>query len=565
MSTRSKRVEAVSRYSHGTLVSVQAGCFDADDKDADGDDCWSSKFPNGSQQELYGVIEKSLATRCDVYFFYDKMTTKVDLEKIIVKEDQQTVILEDGTECRREGFCTLVSLDGEKLNKRLVSKKSGLQSASSDMDMDTAFTFEPDTPLRIRNQNMGKRKASPDSIVLTMNPKRPTCEIEVEPNDPSTSSVCEILPVSVPVQVVDQKGECSTLAPPDARRTRVKKLPIYKRPVKNLSEAEKEENYESACQDNSNEKTVTSVIKEAGKKDGKVRTLHFSTKKKKQVRRSKCDIVIGKPGPTMEAKSLVKPEQAFDYYFPSELQKKLVSFINKRIVHTLRKEARCDDNIGSSGDPEYDSDSEEEPDEESGENVDDPADKVATWPIKDDREPEPEHYCVGEDIPEQPDLEMDHSEEGDQATNRVMNDLKELVEEDYVLSEQDNEFALKFPSRKRLVNVIEFRAFLGLWLLRGLWGQGTARLGKLFSPDGMNIFSATMSRERFKWIMRHLSFDGVVSTEERKARWKHDRLAAIRYMFEVVVDRWARPMVPDVYLTIDETLYNLYTQVLPPF
>ena len=126
---------------------------------------------------------------------------------------------------------------------------------------------------------------------------------------------------------------------------------------------------------------------------------------------------------------------------------------------------------------------------------------------------------------------------------------------------QDRELATKFPSWKGLLSVIEFRAFLGLWLMRGLWGQATSRLSNLYLPSGLPIFSATMPRERYKWILRHLSFDGTTRTEERYGRWKNDRLAAIRYLFESIVDRWGRPMVPDEHLTIDETLYNLYTQV----
>ena len=66
---------------------------------------------------------------------------------------------------------------------------------------------------------------------------------------------------------------------------------------------------------------------------------------------------------------------------------------------------------------------------------------------------------------------------------------------------------------------------------------------------------------RFKWILRHISFDGCVASEERAQRWSHDRLAAIRYFYETVNTNWGRPIVPSQYLTIDETLYNLYTQV----
>ena len=32
-------------------------------------------------------------------------------------------------------------------------------------------------------------------------------------------------------------------------------------------------------------------------------------------------------------------------------------------------------------------------------------------------------------------------------------------------------------------------------------------------------------------------------------------------MFEIMVDRWAKPIVPSEHLTIDETLYTMHTQV----
>ena len=73
--TRSKATSE-SKFSRGTIVSVRAGSFDAEGEN----ECWSSHFKNGAQQELYGVVDKVYATRVDVYFFFDRVTTKVNLE-----------------------------------------------------------------------------------------------------------------------------------------------------------------------------------------------------------------------------------------------------------------------------------------------------------------------------------------------------------------------------------------------------------------------------------------------------------------------------------------------------
>ena len=95
-------------------------------------------------------------------------------------------------------------------------------------------------------------------------------------------------------------------------------------------------NYDSTSQENMPERTVVSTMKLGNSKTAPKRKLTYSTRRNKQTRRRKCDIVVGKPGPTAEAKQLLEPLQAFDCYFTPELQGKVVSFINKRIVSTLK-------------------------------------------------------------------------------------------------------------------------------------------------------------------------------------------------------------------------------------
>lgn len=51
--------------------------------------------------------------------------------------------------------------------------------------------------------------------------------------------------------------------------------------------------------------------------------------------------------------------------------------------------------------------------------------------------------------------------------------------------------------------------------------------------------------------MRHLRFD---NTETRGDRVKTDKLAAIRDMYEIIVDKFRTSYTPGVHVTIDERI-----------
>ena len=66
--------------------------------------------------------------------------------------------------------------------------------------------------------------------------------------------------------------------------------------------------------------------------------------------------------------------------------------------------------------------------------------------------------------------------------------------------------------------------------MRGL--QGLAKHDKnllLSDRHGHPVFSSTMSRLRFQFLLTHLTFDNLPTREER---WKHDRFGALREIFE---------------------------------
>ena len=55
------------------------------------------------------------------------------------------------------------------------------------------------------------------------------------------------------------------------------------------------------------------------------------------------------------------------------------------------------------------------------------------------------------------------------------------------------------------IDEVDFRAFIGLVYLRGLYGLNTYDIRTLFSDEhGMPVFSATMFHVRFEFILKHL-------------------------------------------------------------
>ena len=63
---------------------------------------------------------------------------------------------------------------------------------------------------------------------------------------------------------------------------------------------------------------------------------------------------------------------------------------------------------------------------------------------------------------------------------------------------------------------MELKAFIWLFLYRGLYKLNTMRIWKLFSDSYWPpIFSAVMSRNHFTFILHNLSFDDESTRAER--------------------------------------------------
>ena len=70
------------------------------------------------------------------------------------------------------------------------------------------------------------------------------------------------------------------------------------------------------------------------------------------------------------------------------------------------------------------------------------------------------------------------------------------IEDDYVISEGDKMLEKEAPKFKQFLSLDEFRAFLGLWYLRGLYSQAGTKLANLYQHDHLPVFSAVMPRKR---------------------------------------------------------------------
>ena len=87
----------------------------------------------------------------------------------------------------------------------------------------------------------------------------------------------------------------------------------------------------------------------------------------------------------------------------------------------------------------------------------------------------------------------------------------------------------KYPHLK-CTDAIELKAFMGLFYYRGLYNLTFHSLDILFSKfDGPPVFSATMSSNRFKFLLWNLCFDDVAT---RNDSWSHNRFPAMRMLFE---------------------------------
>uniref|UniRef100_UPI00358F374B uncharacterized protein n=1 Tax=Myxine glutinosa TaxID=7769 RepID=UPI00358F374B len=95
----------------------------------------------------------------------------------------------------------------------------------------------------------------------------------------------------------------------------------------------------------------------------------------------------------------------------------------------------------------------------------------------------------------------------------------------------------------------------GMLYYRGMLGQNLLDVKWLFGDRvGHPVFGATMSKNRFKFLLTKLSFD---DEDTRPERWRNDRFAASRELHDLLNRNCAEALIPSDFITIDETLYPM--------
>ena len=78
------------------------------------------------------------------------------------------------------------------------------------------------------------------------------------------------------------------------------------------------------------------------------------------------------------------------------------------------------------------------------------------------------------------------------------------------------------------------------------------------SGIGPDIFGATMSQRRMRFLLAHITFD---DKSTRKDRWPSDRFAAGRDICEMFNKNCSKYVTPSEYLAIDGVLYPKRHQI----
>ena len=108
----------------------------------------------------------------------------------------------------------------------------------------------------------------------------------------------------------------------------------------------------------------------------------------------------------------------------------------------------------------------------------------------------------------------------------------------------------KYPHVK-LVDQIDIEAFTGILYLISAFRLNLQTIWNHESSHDIHVFTATMSENRFKFICRFVAFDDKPTGAHR---WKGDKFACIRELFEVMNIRNGKMRYPSALLAIDETL-----------
>ena len=169
---------------------------------------------------------------------------------------------------------------------------------------------------------------------------------------------------------------------------------------------------------------------------------------------------------------------------------------------------------------EDDDNEEEEPDSHSdGEN------EIGDEEIEDDDEKENVQELEDDNIESQ-DVGVD--------LKSIIKEIIQLPKEECVLSAEEHNLLSGVWQCKGWVHIKEFRAFMGLIIMRNIWGLGPMQLMRLFRLEAYPIFSATLARERFKIILRHLPINRDFKTEKSLSSWGRGKISSFSYLLSKI-------------------------------
>ena len=143
----------------------------------------------------------------------------------------------------------------------------------------------------------------------------------------------------------------------------------------------------------------------------------------------------------------------------------------------------------------------------------------------------------------------------------TMNTNKNIVNFHNMLSEEQQEKLATSDkyTHLRVTDEIEMTALIGLFYLRGTLQQNNWAYRNIFKHMiGHPAFASTMSFNRFGFLNSMISFDDASTRTER---WKSDRFAAAREIFEIFNDNCSKALQAGPYMAIDECLYSCRNQV----
>ena len=99
----------------------------------------------------------------------------------------------------------------------------------------------------------------------------------------------------------------------------------------------------------------------------------------------------------------------------------------------------------------------------------------------------------------------------------------------------------------------ELKAFFGLCILRGVLKERDEPLFNFWNKEyGRAVFQKTMSRNKFKSMQRFIHFD---EKNSRNFRQQTDKFAAIKKLWNSVMEYCQKSYFPNPSVTIDEQLF----------